>query len=264
MLMMETDLEEALRHLGYRKDQARRLADAVLAEARPGASLQDLVTLALRKQGGPPVDASTVIAPLGYSETRAAMPPPAQPSLEYSETHPAIAARRVGTAGHDALPRIGPRNVAELIALHERGLVKDHQVAELLGLNDISTPEPRPKPLAVPAVGEPDHHLIERLGWGATWRLALLPGVLVVQEVPGRVLAVTVGLVLAGLALGAVRRWWRRPGWLGGAWRAVAASTLLYGVFRFGPSVALLTVVGGLVVLGLLADAAAGVLMEEE
>ncbi len=145
-----------------------------------------------------------------------------------------------------------PMTVADLLSLHQRGLLKPREARAWLGLEEPRTwpwrrsprpaaPPARPRrlPIEVPLLPagalHPPGHRLARAGWGMTWRgLAGLGSVILGLVLPTRLLLLgipAVGFLVTGVRAG----WWHRPGWVGTIWRLVLALGLLV-VFPFVPT----------------------------
>ncbi len=147
---------------------------------------------------------------------------------------------------------VHPMTVAELLSLHQRGLLKQHEARAWLGLEEPSVwpwrralrpPAPSAQlrhltievpVLPVRALPTPGHR-VARAGWGMTWRgLVGLGGAILGIVLAGHVLLLLGVPVVGFLATGVWAGWWHRPGWVGTAWRLLLALWLLV-VFPFVP-----------------------------
>ncbi|MFZ0217390.1 MAG: hypothetical protein WAM30_15770, partial [Candidatus Dormiibacterota bacterium] len=137
-----------------------------------------------------------------------------------------------GWAGDDGV--FAPRSVSEALALHDRGLLDDDGLRDLLGLES-NEPARRwrrggRRPRAAPA------YLLHRLGWGAVWRFAALAGLQVLWLPTKWMIAFGAALgvlVVAGLPL----KLWKRRNLFATIWRLALAEGLALMTVRLLPVV---------------------------
>ncbi len=220
-----------------------------LAEWRDGAA-EDLTTAGKRRRIAP--DEFAVIARLAnrYAHLAGAE----RDLAELDRLRAEVGRQQAAPPPHPApVPEdLRPVTVAELLSLHQRGLLTHREARAWLGLEEPriwpwrrtprrAAPPARPRrlPIEVPVLpGNALHtqgHRLARAGWGMTWRgLVVLGGVILGIVLPAPVLLVlgvpTLGFLAIGLRVG----WWHRHGWVGTAWRLVLALALLV-VFPFLP-----------------------------
>ena len=126
-----------------------------------------------------------------------------------------------------------PHSVSEALALHDRGLLDDDALRDLLGLEPAETGARwwrRGRTKTAPAF------LVHRLGWGAVWRFAALAGLQLVwlpQKWMIALVAALLVLILAGLPL----RLWKRRNLFATIWRLAVAETVAIITVHFIPVV---------------------------
>lgn len=168
----------------------------------------------------------------------------------------------LGGAKDPGFAGVRPQSIDDLLKLREAGVISDATVRWFLGVE-----EQRREPL--PPLPAPhdlwDRHVLERVGFGAIWRIGLLPAVLLVPALSR--LESALALLVAAVAVALVASTtgvWKRLNLGGAVWREGAALVLFYAAFRFAPQLGLLIFVGVILVLGLGADALLSVLGQED